>query len=109
MKRSFILLILILVFSILKSQSLYDKYAVPAFKKTNDTTYKPLMKSSVLVTPNVMTGQYFGGQDIQVFPSSTSQSEVHISLNVQTPTELLISANTPYQQGWYYSDNSGNT
>lgn len=99
MKRSFILLILILVFSILKGQSLYDKYAVPAFKKTNDTTYKLLKESSILVTPNVTAAQYFGGQDIQVFPSGTSQSEVHISLNLETPTELLISANTPYQQG----------
>ena len=90
MKRSFILLILILVSSILKGQSLYDKYAVPAFKKTNDTTYKPLKKSTVLVTPNVTIAQYFGGQDIQVFPSNTPQSEVHISLNLQTPSELLI-------------------
>jgi len=61
MKKVFILLILILTFGILKGQSLYEKYALPVIKMTNDTTYKPLKKSSVLVTPKVRAGQYYDG------------------------------------------------
>ena len=112
MKRIFILLILILTFGIVNGQSNYEKYALPVIKKVNDTTYNPLKKSSVLVTPKVTAGQYYGGQDIPVFPSNTEQSEVHISLDVNNPSHLLISANTLlgpylYQQGWYLSNDSG--
>lgn len=44
-----------------------------------------------------------------MFPSNTSQSEVHISLDVNNPSHLLISANTIYQQGWYFSGDAGET
>lgn len=98
MKRSFILPVLILMFSILNGQSLYHKYALPAFKKSNDTTTssspKKTSSTSALIIPKIAAGQSFGGQDIQVFPSDVEQSEVHISLNVNNPTQLLISANT---------------
>jgi len=67
------------------------------FKKTNDTansSFKKNLNPPVLGTPTVVTGQSFGGNDIQVFPSDTIQSEVHISFDDHNPSHLLISANT---------------
>ncbi len=69
MKRNFVLLILILMFGILKGQSNYEKYALPVFKKTNDTansSFKKNLNPPVLGTPTVVTGQSFGGNDIRM-------------------------------------------
>ena len=50
--------------------------------------------------------------DIRVSPSSHQQSEVHISLNLSNPNNVLASSNTytsTYQQGYYTTSNGGNT
>ncbi len=83
MKRILILFSLILIFGVIRGQSDYEKYGYPVFKKPYDTTNSWLKKNISLtsVSPTVLTGQIFGGKDIQVFPSNTSQSEVHISID----------------------------
>jgi len=87
MKRIFILFSLILTFGAIRGQSNYEKYGYPVFKKPYDTANYWIKKniSPISVSPAALTGQIFGGKDIQVFPSNTQQSEVHISLDINTP------------------------
>lgn len=77
-----------------------DKTVIQSFKPTLSTSPNP---STVSATDN---------SDIRVYPSSHSQSEVHISLDINNPDNLLISANTytnTYQQGYYVSNNGGSS
>lgn len=53
-------------------------------------------------------------QDVHVFPSNVSQSEVHISINKTNPDNLLVSSNLTGQnatntQGHYFSNDGGIT
>ena len=51
--------------------------------------------------------------DIQVYPSSDMQSEVHLSINPIDSNNLILSCNTylnnHYSQGYFYTFNAGNT
>lgn len=47
--------------------------------------------------------------DVQIFPSTKSQHEVHISINKTNPLNLIVSCNTSSGQGHYFSIDGGIT
>jgi len=90
MKRNLIFIFFLLVFGIVKGQSTYEKHALPVFNQTKDTT-KNLLKNSTNLnstTTTILAGQAYGGAGIQVFPSSTIQSEVHVSLDIHNSSHI---------------------
>ncbi len=49
------------------------------------------------------------GVDVQIYPSTASQHEVHISINKTDPSNIIVSANTSLNQGLYYTTDGGNS
>jgi hypothetical protein len=49
-------------------------------------------------------------EDVQIFPSTNPQNEIHISINKNNPSIIVASANSgTYHQGRYISNDGGNT
>jgi hypothetical protein len=87
---------------------------------TTKATVPPIQPAAPLVKQTsptrVTTNSLTNGQndDVQLFPSSNSQSEVHISIDKTNPNNLVASSNVflsagGFAVGYYYSTNGGQT
>lgn len=81
----------------------------PTFKQNNTTIKNGGIKPNNVVS----SSNLYDGNDVQVFPSNNSQSEVHLSINSANPRSIILSCNTvPIGnsfQGYYYSSDGGLT
>lgn len=80
-----------------------------------DPSYTASFKvnSNIVFTAVPSNSNLYDRTDIQVLPSSTPQSEVHLSFNPTNPLNILLSCNTypnAYsEQGYFYSFDWGKT
>ena len=126
MKLKFISLISVYSFLVMNAftQENYKHFTGPLKSITKDLKNKDtsfFLNPTILTKANTLTkqninGRVLDGNDIRVFASPNPQAEVHISINKNTPNNLIASCNTflgviggdwIYNQGYYYTNNNG--
>jgi len=77
-----------------------------------------IMKKTILtivyfLSISILFAQVVVSPDFRIFPSTVSQSEVHVSINKTNPANILVSANTSinmsFSQSYYFSIDGGIT
>ena len=121
MKKLYLMIIvwLVLCSNVMAQSSGYLQFAMNIKSSNSNINPMPVNNSSNSILPsksgitNANTNA-IDATDVNIFPSSNPQAEVHISINKLFPSNVLASANTytsssNYNQGYYYTNNEGNS